>query len=168
MFLDEQVDPTPDGSDQGDSQSAGDCQGKTLFASLGHLFDAEALGLGQGIAGQPRIPAGLDDRNQNVMRQFYPPAMMAVFVSKEPAVHQFVENRQRHIRPGQRVVQRGAVAMTARGEEFVFNKETHARRKILKRPKVEILKDLVLLDVEEVRRDLRFRAEREPALVQFP
>ena len=57
--------------------------------------------------------------------------------------------------------------MSTGGEQFVFNEEPHRGREIGQRPEVKIFKDLVLLHVEQVGRDLRVGSAGEAALIQL-
>ena len=102
------------------------------------------------------------------MREFHPAGVVAVLIGEEPAVYQFIENGQRDIRAGERIIEGATVAIAGRGEQFVLDERPHARRKVLKGPKVEVLENFLLLDVEEIRRDFRVRPAREAPLVEFP
>src|SRR5256885_746151 len=101
------------------------------------------------------------------MGQLDAPSVMPIFVGEQSAIHQLVENWQRDVRTRECVVQGCAIAMPARCQKLVLDKEADVRREIGERPKIKIFKDLVLLHVEEVRRDLCVGTAGKAALVQF-
>jgi hypothetical protein len=126
------------------------------------------LSLCERFAGMASVAAGLDDRYENIMREFHPAGVVAVFIGEEPAVDQFIENGLGDIRAGERIIEGATVAISGRREKLVLDKGSHAHRKVLNGPEVEFLENFLLFDVEEIGGDFRIRPEREAPLIEFP
>src|SRR5215467_1774445 len=125
------------------------------------------LGLRQSFTANPAVPTGPDHRSQHIMRNLYAADMVAIFVGKEPGVYQLIENRLRYSRARERVIQGATVAKTARRQQPIFNKSSHARIERLKRTEIEVFEYFLLLQIEKFRRDLRARTLLEPPLIEL-
>jgi len=85
--------PSIDRPCNGEHEQNGD-NGKPL-ACHGRLLVGLALlllSLCERFAGMASVAASLDDRYENIMREFHPAGVVAVFIGEEPAVDQFIEN----------------------------------------------------------------------------
>src|SRR5882724_13413902 len=120
-----------------------------LLPPLRRLLETQALRFFECFIRAPSVPAEFDNRNENVVGEFHPSGAVAIFVGKEPAVHQFIENGFRNARFRERIIERTTVAMAAGCEELLLHKASYADRKIFERARVEIFQDFFLLDVEK-------------------
>src|SRR5215831_12489894 len=137
VLLEENIVAAQNCCEQSDRQRASKSCGETLFPTL------------------CRLQAHFDGRNEDVVCEFHPSGLMAVFVGKEPAVHQFIENRLCNARFRERIIECTTVAMAAGCDELVLDKDSYAVRKTFERAPVEIGKDSFLLDVQKIWRDFR-------------
>src|SRR5262249_36616025 len=51
------------------------------------------LSLCERFAGEAGVSAGLDDRYENIMREFHPASVVAVLIGEKPPVDQFMESK---------------------------------------------------------------------------
>src|SRR5262245_16769759 len=134
-----------------------------LLAGLGFL----PLRIGQRLAGKAGVAAGPDDGSEDVVRDLHAAGTVAVFVGEEPGADELVENRLRHSRTGERVIQGATVTKAARRQQPIFNEDSHAGIERLKRTEVEVFEYFLLLQVQKFRGNFRVRTLLEPTLIEL-